>query len=485
MPHSIRSAAAFVVLLFVAAVASAQSSASPTLSQLSVAIDQARQQQVDALAPTNFQAANAAFQTAAHDAERGRDAAKVTAQINVGMNALQKANAAAASARETLHSAVATRTDALTANAPKLATEQWQKADARFREATAALEHNDVKGAQRRAAEADVLLRDVELVAIRNGVVNEARGRIAQADAAKVEKFAPRTLAAAKRYLAQAEEAVNHDRYDLTPATGLAAQASYEARHSIYLASLIEATLDKKGDEAGLEELILSWEQPLAQVATAVEVQARFDAGVPPVLQQLQTKTQEQAREVQELRRELEDRNGQIVALNAAMEKLETNLGGVSQERLALQRRVDAQESVRRSVATIETSFATDEAHVSRQGEDVVISLTGIRFPSGRSNIEAGNAALMNKVRDALAQFPDASLTVEGHTDSNGSDPTNLILSQDRADAVRQYIISNFGINPERISSIGYGEARPVANNETTEGRARNRRIDLIVHVSP
>ncbi|HKE93562.1 MAG TPA: OmpA family protein, partial [Povalibacter sp.] len=86
-------------------------------------------------------------------------------------------------------------------------------------------------------------------------------------------------------------------------------------------------------------------------------------------------------------------------------------------------------------------------------------------------------------VRDALARFPESSVSVEGHTDANGSDSANLILSQDRADAVRQYLVSNFGINPEKVSSIGYGEARPVATNETAEGRARNRRIDLIIHM--
>jgi outer membrane protein OmpA-like peptidoglycan-associated protein len=88
----------------------------------------------------------------------------------------------------------------------------------------------------------------------------------------------------------------------------------------------------------------------------------------------------------------------------------------------------------------------------------------------------------MNKVRDALALFPDSSIVVEGHTDSNGSDSANLILSQDRADAVRQYLVTQFGANPEKISSIGYGEVRPVATNETADGRARNRRIDLIIH---
>ncbi len=74
-----------------------------------------------------------------------------------------------------------------------------------------------------------------------------------------------------------------------------------------------------------------------------------------------------------------------------------------------------------------------------------MLSLLGIKFPSGRSTIDGSSAALMKKVQQGLALFPDASISVEGHTDANGSDSTNLILSQDRADAVRQYLVSNFG----------------------------------------
>ncbi|MFL6550867.1 MAG: OmpA family protein, partial [Povalibacter sp.] len=303
------------------------------------------------------------------------------------------------------------------------------------------------------------------------------------ADAAKVERFAPRILNAAKKYLAQAEQEINRNRYEPATAEGLAAQASYEARHSMYLARTIESTLEKKGDEAGLEELILSWEEPLRQIASSIELQARFDNGPQTFMQQLQTKTQEQSRDLQHLRAELQDRNDQIAALNAEMQKLEARLGGVSQERIALQRRVDAQERLRSNVAQIESSFTQNEARVFRQGDDVVISLLGIRFASGRSTLDAANTPLMNKVRDALALFPDSALVVEGHTDANGTDSANLILSQDRADAVRQYLISNFGLNAERVSSIGYGESRPVATNETAEGRARNRRIDLIIHM--
>lgn len=469
--------------LLLCAAVMAQTARDPLFDALSAAIDKARQEQVDALAPTRFQSAVSAYQGALKDAQRARNPERIKTQLTAGMAGIQRANAAAATARETLRAVIGTRADAVSVDAPKLAPQAWQKATDRFNDAIVALEHNDLKAAQRRAAEAEVLLRDVELVAIRNGMLNEARGLIAQADAAKVEKLAPRSLNAAKRYLEQAGQEINRNRYERSVPVNLAAQASYEARHAMHLAKVIETTQQKDGDQAGLEELILSWEEPLRQLATAVDLQPKFDVGLQPMMQELLTQTQEQGKQVHRLKHELADRNDQIAALNAEMQKLETRLGGVSEERIALQRRVDAQERLRSNVATVESSFTTNEARVYRQADDVVISLLGIRFPSGRSTIDAASAALMNKVRDALALFPDASIVVEGHTDSNGGDSANLILSQDRADAVKQYLLTNFGSNPEKISSIGYGEARPVATNETTEGRSRNRRIDLIVHV--
>ena len=214
-----------------------------------------------------------------------------------------------------------------------------------------------------------------------------------------------------------------------------------------------------------------------------MELDIRFDEGQQGPMKELGEYAQQQSQEMRRLKQELQDREEQIAALNNQVKRVESRLGGESQERIALQRQVDAQARLRSNIAAIEASFTNDEARVFRQGNDVVVSLMGISFPSGRSTIDGSSAALMRKVQQALALFPDASVLIEGHTDANGSDSANLILSQDRADAVKQYLVSQFGANAEKVSSIGYGEARPVATNETAAGRARNRRIDLVIHM--
>jgi len=472
-----------IVVLFLALTGAAHAAQDIDAAALAAALDKARSEHVDALAPTNFAAAVEAQQAAVKDAAKGRNADKVRARVQEGDAALRRATTAAAAARQLLGSVIKAREDALAAEAPKFAGQSWQKADERFREAMKENEKNDTKNAQRRAAEAEVLLREAELIAIKGGILDEARALIAQAEEAKVGKLAPRSLQAAKRYLAQADQALQRNRYEVSEPRKLAAQARYEARHATYLAQLIERVLKEEGDDqAGVEGLILSWEEPLKKIATEMELSAQFDKGMQAPMQEITEHASQQAQEGGRLKQELADRDDQLASLSTQLKKLESRLGGVSEERVALQRRVDVQERMRSSVAALEASFTPDEARVVRQGDDVVLSLLGIKFPSGRSTIDAGSAALMKKVQQGLALFPGASISVEGHTDANGSDSTNLILSQDRADAVRQYLVSNFRYDPEKISSVGYGEARPVATNETAAGRARNRRIDLVIH---
>jgi outer membrane protein OmpA-like peptidoglycan-associated protein len=452
---------------------------------LAAAIQSARTEQVDVLAPTAFAAAVQASQAAAKDAERGRNPDKVRARVQEGEAALQKARTAAASARQSLAGVIKTREDALVAEAPKFAAEAWAKASERFEQAMRENESGDLRNAQRRAAEAEVLLRDVELTAIKGGILNEARALIAQADEAKVARYAPRSLQSAKRNLAEAEQEIQRNRYEVALPRKLAAQARYDARHATYLAQQIERVLQQeKEDQAGIEALILSWEEPLQRIAADMELDIRFDQGQQAPMKELGEHAQQQAQEVRRLRQELQDRDEQIAALNGQLQRMESRLGGVSQERVALQKRVDAQERLRANIAAVESSFKPDEARVYRQGDDVVVSLLGLNFASGRSTIDGSNAALMRKVQQALGLFPGASILVEGHTDANGSDSANLLLSQDRADAVKQYLVATFGVDAEKVSSIGYGEARPVATNETAAGRARNRRIDLVIHLA-
>lgn len=81
------------------------------------------------------------------------------------------------------------------------------------------------------------------------------------------------------------------------------------------------------------------------------------------------------------------------------------------------------------------------------------------------------------EVAQFMRQYPNAVANIEGHTDSRASDSYNQALSQRRVDAVRKILIERFGIAPDRLNAVGYGESRPIASNDTPEGRQLNRRV--------
>ncbi len=109
---------------------------------------------------------------------------------------------------------------------------------------------------------------------------------------------------------------------------------------------------------------------------------------------------------------------------------------------------------------------------------DELIEGKVVEFESNSDVITPVGTALLEDILVALSQFPSVSIEIAGHTDDQGADEFNLDLSRRRADAVLQYLIAA-GQSPDRFVVVGYGETRPIADNSTSDGRARNRRIEF------
>ncbi|MCA0958760.1 MULTISPECIES: OmpA family protein [Flavobacteriaceae] len=101
-----------------------------------------------------------------------------------------------------------------------------------------------------------------------------------------------------------------------------------------------------------------------------------------------------------------------------------------------------------------------------------------ILFDTGKSSIKAESTSVMVDIIQILNEYPNAKFTVEGHTDSVGSEKLNQKLSEERANSVRDFLIDK-GIAADRLTAIGYGEAKPIATNNTRAGRAQNRRVEI------
>lgn len=141
-----------------------------------------------------------------------------------------------------------------------------------------------------------------------------------------------------------------------------------------------------------------------------------------------------------------------------------------------------AEQRFHQKISQLEETFTDREGRVIRERESVIIRLTGLKFGVGGSEIKPENADLLAKVRDAIYLFPDAKLAISGHTDAVGSAAANMKLSRDRAEAFKTYLVDKMGIDPSRIIAVGFGETQPIASNETAEGRAQNRRIDITIY---
>ncbi|HEX6791217.1 MAG TPA: OmpA family protein [Candidatus Krumholzibacteria bacterium] len=134
------------------------------------------------------------------------------------------------------------------------------------------------------------------------------------------------------------------------------------------------------------------------------------------------------------------------------------------------------QESLRSALSQMEGKFAT----IRQDARGTIVSLADILFDFDKATLRRDVEFNLVKIATILNQFPEMNVLVEGHTDAIGSDEYNLNLSKKRAQAVSDFLVSQ-DVNAKRLSWEGYGKTRPVADNDTDEGRQKNRRVDLVI----
>ncbi|HEX7028305.1 MAG TPA: OmpA family protein [Gammaproteobacteria bacterium] len=412
------------------------------------------------IAPESFQKGYELYRKAEENFNRGKKLNSIQRDLSQAIGYFEKSLEVAKLGDVTFAGVLKAREDAYKVNSMKYSEELWKKAERKFVDAGAQLEDGDIKDAQKLGAQAEQLYRSAELDAIKGSYLNETRVLLEKADDMNVHKYAPKTLQKAKTLLAQAERALTQNRYDIDQPRDLARQAKYEAKHAIYLARRVN---DVRADRLSLEDLILEYESPLVQIGGVANLVTEMDQGHEGPTGEIVAYIENLQEDAQQLRQDLND--------------MESRFGSVASERESL-RRLEAQ---RMQADRIENMFTRNEANVLRRGNEIILRLIGLNFSVNKAEIESRNFSLLTKVQNAVKVLPGSELVIEGHTDSFGTDAANLALSKKRAESVRQYLIANMGLDPNKVNAVGYGEARPVANNETPEGRTRNRRIDILI----
>lgn len=244
------------------------------------------------------------------------------------------------------------------------------------------------------------------------------------------------------------------------------AESDVEKNHLAYLSekqtAIAVTTTEQKLAEAEREKLAKDKDRILLEQRERQAREARGEARTMAQEADKQRMAAEQrAREAEEARKLAEARG----------------LAAEEAQKLAETRRLEAEAALAQAKA-LEQELADLKATKTDRG--FVLTLGDVLFATGKADLMSGAQRTIDQLAAFLNKYPDKKVSVEGHTDSVGSEDYNLTLSQHRAESVRSALLAR-GISQERISAKGLGELYPVANNNTPAGRQQNRRVEILI----
>ncbi len=274
--------------------------------------------------------------------------------------------------------------------------------------------------------------------------VYEAYNAVRIATDAGAEKYAPDIMAEAKQDLRNAADIAGNKKGNPKMAITFARQAVQRAEDARIV------TLRKQAQEREMNaELARRDAQAKAQQSQLEAQQAQLAAE--------QAKAAQAQADAERARAEAQAAEAQAKAAAAAK---------IANDANAVREKLRAQ---------LNSVLATSET-----ARGLIVNMSDVLFDTGRYTLKPDAQLALAKVAGILAAYPGLKLQVEGYTDSVGSDEYNQKLSENRADAVRNFLITQ-GVPQDNITSTGYGKANPVADNSTAAGRAKNRRVQLVV----
>lgn len=273
-----------------------------------------------------------------------------------------------------------------------------------------------------------------------------------------------------------------------------------EGRRLVNRATFLREIQDGRGN---LETLLARYDRALRRVAALMDVpldeSLTGDEATQRLLDQLERQLLAHQVLADSLRVENRRLSGLVGGRTAAQDSLLTSLrvemsglrrqlwetelrAGVAEaDRSAAETALTRRQERERMVNEIVADLGDEASVVLAPDGKLTLQVPGLDFSVGSASLAPGQAGLMDRLAAAVGRFPGATVTVEGHTDDTGSRSANQTLSKRRADTVAGGLERRLNLAEGSITTVGYGPDRPVAPNSTAEGRARNRRIDIVV----
>ncbi len=413
------------------------------LSELRARLDADQTKQYDALSPDNFNEASKDLDQAQVDIQKGEGHRDVVNDESYVQARLDKLERIGTQGEANLDSVLAARREAVDAGARKATPTDLASADETLhgygRDIEAGSFHPDVAEMSKLEGKYSA----IELNAIKRTTLGNAYNTIQKAkDDRGAQKKAPQTLQYAEGKYDTALRAIEADRRDVSSYQPAVDDANLAARKLDFVLTTIGSS------DASESSAVKIWDQKqqLADAEKYLEVsQARADT---EKQQMAQYQTQAQTLQAQN------DQYAQKAAVEAKIQK-------------------------------VKGEFAPGEADVLRDGDKIILRLKKIGFPSSRAELPSSSIPTLEKVKDMIAAVPSISkVEVQGHTDNIGLEERNQVLSQKRADAVKDFLVDEKSVPEGKIEAKGYGDEMPLTSNKTKEGRATNRRVDVVIDTS-
>ena len=470
------------------------------VNQLSVELADAEGKEAELLAPEGFAKASDILDDAV-DAAMSGEKAEADAKAAEGLGVMATVRQNMKKAREEFEETLNTRERASLEGAESLYSEEFESADDDLREAAGYIEEGKIDKARERRVEIQNVYADLELRALKEGKKVAAEAAVKHAEELDADDWAPKTFHKAKEELKLVTSVLEADRTQKDKADAHANQTIWLAGRAIAITELAQMFDD--GDYE-LEDIILWHQEQLEKANQPLGTELPFDEsdakaviaiqngihGLHKSIADMREIIKKKEKEKEDLQKEyekkisdiLEDNSRQLARLHSMSEEEINKVQKAAADKLAeANAQLDAEAAQKQKYEYVASLFSPHEAEVSRKGNNVLLSVHGFDFPRRGTGIGSENFGLLDKIVSAINKFPEAEVEVIGHTDSRGGKNRNYKLSGERAESVARFLTTVGGIDSKRVRSKGMGGDKPIAPNNTAEGRKKNRRIEILL----
>ncbi|MFO8070503.1 MAG: OmpA family protein [Polyangia bacterium] len=504
-----------------------------SIAELSSGLADADQKEAALLAPAGTEKAHALLDKAVEQAVNA-EKTEALKTAKKGLIALDGVIANMALVHDGFSEVLETRARAKMEEADALFEGDFADADDQLRETALMVERGKLPEAANRRPELMALYADLEVKAMKKGTRKAAEAAIEMAEDMDADDHAPKTFERAVQELALVSSVLDADRTNTE-------KADEHARRAIWLAgqamTITRLALIFEENDYELEDIVLWHQSQLDEINEPLNQSLPFDESEAAAVMQLRSSIAALLEALDDMRgtsvlqqQRISDLRDDLDAQRASSnEKIKALIAGYQQQieewrkqfasmkhasrselarlqkdaaaklsetktayerELVAQAEAEAEAEQRRKASAkrfedVRRLFGENEATVSRQGDNILIAAQGFDFPRGSIEIGAKNFGLLDKIVTAINSFPQSSILVTGHTDSSGSKDRNLRLSTERADSVASFLTTVGKVQTSRVRTSGMGEEAPVSSNGSRDGRAKNRRIEVLIVNEP